>query len=126
MREFVKTELAPIPKGSYSQAVSIDKTLYLAGQIGTDPATGELAADFAAQLKQIFLNMAAVLQAAGSDLSKVVKLTVYLQNFDQDYLNLDGIMNAFFNEPFPARTTIGVAQLPRNAVVEVDAIATIE
>lgn len=127
MRDYVKTELAPTPRGCYEQAVSFNNTLYLAGQIGLDPVSGQLVTEsFEAQLTQIFQNISSVLQAAGSDLSKVLKLTVYLGNFDQDYLKVDSIMSQFFNAPFPARTTIGVAKLPLNSFVEVDAIAVVK
>ena len=117
-------ELAPTPKGCYEQAVSSDNTLYLAGQIGLNPETGQLVGEgFVEQFTQVLQNMLSVLQAAGSDLSKVVKLTVYLSNFEQDYAQVDTVMGQFFIAPFPARTTIGVAQLPLNSLVEVDAIA---
>ena len=127
MRDYVKTELAPIPRGCYEQAVSFNNTLYLAGQIPLDPVTGQLVGDdFAVQLRQIFQNISSVLQAAGSDFSKVLKLTVYLSNFEQDYPKVDSVMNELFIAPFPARTTIGVAKLPLNSLVEVDAIAAIK
>jgi len=127
MRDYVKTALAPTPKGCYEQAVSFNNTLYLAGQIPLDPATGQLVADdFETQLSQIFQNILSVLQAAGSDFGKVLKLTVYLSHFDQDYPKVDSVMSQFFVAPFPARTTIGVAQLPLNSLVEVDAVAALQ
>ena len=127
MRKYVTTELAPTPRGCYSQAVSSDNILYHAGQIGLDPLTGQLSGqDFEAQFTQILENTSAIAQAAGSDLTKVVKLTVYLKNFDEDYPKVDNVMSKFFEAPYPARTTIGVAQLPANALVEVDAITAVE
>jgi len=127
MKSFVATEMAPAALGCYSQAVVADNTLYLSGQIGLDPSTGQMMSDtFEGQLNQIFTNIASVLQAAETDLNQVIKLTVYLKNFAEDYAKLDDVMQSFFEAPFPARTTIGVSALPRNALVEVDAIAVIE
>jgi 2-iminobutanoate/2-iminopropanoate deaminase len=127
MRRYVTTELAPTPKGCYSQAVSSDNILYHAGQLGLDPVTGQMSGpDFETQFTQILENISAVAQAADSDLTQVIKLTVYLKNFDEDYPKVDGVMSQFFEIPYPARTTIGVAQLPANALVEVDAITAVE
>lgn len=125
MKTAIKTELAPFPLGCYSQAIVVDKMLYLAGQIGLDPTTGALAEGTSAQMTQIFLKMSAVLQAAGSDLDHVVKLTVFLKDYPADRLKLDEVMQQFFTEPYPARSTIGVAALPRDASVEVEAIASL-
>ena len=123
MKQKIQTELAPSPLGCYSQAIAVEDTLYLAGQIGLDPVTGNLAEGTDAQLKQIFLNMTAVLQAAGSDLNHVVRLTVFLKDYPTDRSKLDAVMQQFFEAPFPARSTIGVAALPRDACVEVEGIA---
>ncbi|MCD6046529.1 MAG: RidA family protein [Gammaproteobacteria bacterium] len=126
MPDFVQTELAPKAIGCYSQAVSEGKTLYLSGQIALDPVSGQLIGEtFEAQLIQVLTNISSVLQAGSSDLTQVLKLTVYIKNFAEDYPKLNGVMENFFQAPFPARSAVGVAALPKDALVEVDAIALI-
>lgn len=123
MRKIIHTEKAPTAIGSYSQAVEAGNTLYLAGQIPMDPNTMNLVeGDVARQVAQIFENMKSVLEAANSSLDEVVKLTVYLTHLaDTPAINV-GIAD-YFKQPFPARTTIQVAALPKNATVEIEAIA---
>ena len=121
--EIIATPDAPQAIGPYSQAVKHHGILYTSGQIALDPATGKLVeGDFAAQVHRVFQNLAAILQAARSDFSRVLKANVYLtdlENFD----TLNGIYAEYFGDHKPARTTIGVAQLPKESAVEIDLIA---
>ena len=121
--EIIATPDAPQAIGPYSQAVKANGIVYTSGQIALDPATGKLVeGDFAAQVHRVFQNLAAILQAARSDFSRVLKANVYLtdlENFD----TLNGIYAEYFGDHKPARTTIGVAQLPKESAVEIDLIA---
>ncbi len=123
MRKVIQTENAPAAIGSYSQAVEAGNTLYLAGQIPMNPKTMALVeGDMKKQVAQIFENMKHVLEAANSQLDDVVKLTVYLTNLSDVAAVNEGIAT-YFKPPYPARTTIQVSALPKNAVVEIEAIA---
>lgn len=125
MRKVIHTNKAPQTIGSYSQAIEAGNTLYLAGQIPLDPETMTLVeGDMLQQVIQIFENIKNVLEAAKSDLNEVVKLVVYLVELSDVSAVNEGIAR-YFTEPFPARTTIQVAALPKNARVEIDAIAVI-
>lgn len=125
MRKSITTEKAPAAIGSYSQAVISGNTLYLAGQIPMNPKTmGLVEGDMSKHVAQIFENMKGVLEAAKGDLDDVVKLTVYLINLSDVVAVNEGIAQ-YFKQPFPARTTIQVSALPKNAMVEIDAIAVI-
>jgi len=118
----VHTDRAPAAIGTYSQAVRAGKTVYLSGQIPLDPVTMELVGGGVdAQIRQVFDNLAAVAEAAGGELADVVKLTVYLTDLG-DFQHVNEIMAQYFDEPYPARAAIGVAGLPKCAVVEMDAI----
>jgi reactive intermediate/imine deaminase len=118
----IHTPHAPQAIGTYSQAVRVDGTVYLSGQIPLDPATGELVAgDMEAQVRRVFDNLRAVAHAAGGDLTHVVKLTVYLTDLAHFAL-VNRVMAEYFGPPYPARAAIGVAALPRGAVVEIDGI----
>lgn len=121
-RTVVRTEGAPLPVGPYSQAVRVGDHLYLAGQIGLDPRSGELVDGFEAQVRQALANLAAVLAADGLELSDVVSMSVYLVDFG-DFAALNAIYASIFPDPPPARTTIAAAALPRGARVEFSAIA---
>lgn len=121
LKEAIQTKNAPLPAGTYSQAIKVGNTVYLAGQIPTDPHTNELVTGTEAQFDQVFKNMAAVAEAAGGKLDQIVKLTVYLLDFGHFPL-VNATMAKYFSEPYPARTTIGVATLPKNAIVEIEAI----
>jgi reactive intermediate/imine deaminase len=121
----VSTDQAPAAIGPYSQAVRAGDAVYLSGQIGLDPATGELvAATVEEQARQVFDNLRGVAAAAGGSLKAVVKLTVYLADL-ADYPVVNTVMADYFEEPYPARAAIGVVGLPRGAAVEVDAILSI-
>jgi 2-iminobutanoate/2-iminopropanoate deaminase len=124
MRNAIQTTLAPQAIGPYSQAVHIaaGPLLFTAGQLGIDPATGQLCADIAGQTRQALQNLAAILQAAGTDLQGVVKTTVFLQNLS-DFDTMNKVYAEFFPQQPPARTTVQVARLPKDALVEIEAIA---
>jgi len=121
-REVIATTAAPAAIGPYSQAIRTGLVVFLSGQIGLDPQTKELvSADFAAQVRQAFANLDAVARAAGGSLANAVRLGLYLTDLGQFAL-ANQIMAELVPEPFPARSTIGVASLPRGALFEVDAI----
>ena len=124
-RRVIHTEAAPKAIGTYSQAVRCGDTVYLAGQIGLDPATMQLVEGIDAQIARVFENLKAVAVAAGGSLADAVKLTVYLTNLEHFAL-VNQIMAAYFAEPYPARAAVGVASLPRGALVEVDAVLHFE
>ena len=118
----VHTDRAPAAIGTYSQAVRAGDTVYLSGQIPLDPETMELVGGGVdAQIRQVFDNLAAVAGAAGGGLADVVKITVYLTDLG-NFARVNEIMAQYFDEPYPARAAIGVAGLPKSAVVEMDAI----
>ena len=118
----IATSRAPQAIGTYSQAIRAGDTVYLSGQIPLDPATGELVAgDMEAQVRRIFENLKAVCEAAGADLSQVVKLTVYLTDLAHFAL-VNRVMAEYFTQPYPARAAVGVAALPKGATVEMDGI----
>jgi reactive intermediate/imine deaminase len=124
-RSTVHTAAAPKAIGTYSQAVRCGSTVYLAGQIGLDPATMELVAGIDAQIRRVFENLRAVAQAAGGGLTDVVKLNVFLTDLG-NFARLNDIMATYFTEPYPARAAVGVASLPRGALVEIDAVMHLE
>jgi reactive intermediate/imine deaminase len=124
-RSTVHTAAAPKAIGTYSQAVRCGSTVYLAGQIGLDPATMELVAGIDPQIRRVFENLRAVAQAAGGGLADVVKLTVFLTDLG-NFARLNDIMATYFTEPYPARAAVGVAALPRGALVEIDAVMHLE
>src|SRR5437667_10692977 len=122
---YVSSTAAPKAIGPYSQAVRAGNVLYASGQIALEPATGNLVAgDFTAQARRVFENLKAVLHEAGGDFRNVVKATVYLTDLG-NFQTLNSIYAEFFGESKPARSTVGVAQLPRGAALEVDLIAVI-
>ncbi|QDP72294.1 RidA family protein [Legionella israelensis] len=118
----IKTSLAPQAIGTYSQAVRTGNTVYLSGQIPLDPKTMQLCSDeIRSQITQVMENLAAVCEAAGGSLAKIVKLNVYLTDLSHFPL-INDAMSRYFTEPYPARAAIGVAALPRDSQVEMDAI----
>jgi reactive intermediate/imine deaminase len=121
-RKTIHTPKAPKAIGPYSQAVAANGTVYLSGQIGIDPATGQLVAGgIEAEARRVFANLAAVAEAAGSSRAAAVRVTIYLTDFGH-FAVVNGIMQEFFSEPYPARVTIAAAGLPRGAAIEVDCI----
>ena len=123
MKEIVQTEHAPQAIGPYSQAVKANGLIFASGQIPTDPQTGQfVAGGIEEQTEQVLKNLAAVLEAAGSDLKRVVKTTVFLLDM-QEFAAMNEVYGRFFNEQPPARATVEAARLPREARVEIEAIA---
>jgi 2-iminobutanoate/2-iminopropanoate deaminase len=123
--DYIATKDAPHAIGPYSQAVKSGNLIFLSGQIPLDPASGNLVeGDFAAQARRVFENLAAVLRAAGSGFGNVTRATVYLTDLG-NFQTLNSIYGEYFGNHKPARSTVGVAQLPRGAAVEVDLIATV-
>ena len=124
-KEPILTPRAPAAIGPYSQAIRAGSTIYLSGQIPLNPTTKELVkGDIRAQTRQVFENLAAVAEAAGGSLANAVRLTIYLTDLAH-FSVVNEVMAEFCSEPYPARVTIGVAQLPRGAAVEVDGILVI-
>ena len=123
--DYVATTKAPKAIGPYSQAVKAGGVLYTSGQIALDPATGNLVeGDFAAQARRVFENLAGVLREAKTDFQHVTKATVFLTDL-ANFQTLNTIYAEYFGDHKPARTTVGVSQLPRGAQVEVDLIAVV-
>ena len=121
-RKNIQTPKAPKAIGPYSQAIAAGGTVYLSGQIGLDPATGELVpGGVEAEARRVFTNLAAVAEAAGASLAAAVRVTIYLVDFGH-FAAANKIMQEFFSEPYPARVTIAAAALPRGAAIEVDCI----
>ena len=115
------SELSP-PVGPFSQAVKVDGFIYLSGQVGQDPATGKvIEGGVEAETERVFQNLAAVLKAAGRGFDDVLRAGVYLTSIS-DFAAMNGIYARYFSQPFPARTTIGVAALPLGACVEIDLV----
>lgn len=125
-RTIISTPKAPAAIGPYSQAVRAGQTVYLSGQIALDPSTGELVdGGIEAQAEQTFGNIKAVIAAAGGSLSQCVKLTLFLTDLAH-FPVVNGIMQRHFAQPYPARSTVGVASLPRGALFEVEAIVVLD
>ncbi len=124
-RAYIQTENAPQAIGTYSQAVKVNKTVYMSGQIALDPKTMQLVdSSIEAQITQVFDNLSAVAIAAGGTLQHVVKLNIYMTDLAH-FATVNSIMATYFVAPYPARAAIGVAQLPKNAAIEMDAIMVI-
>ena len=117
----IQTADAPQAIGTYSQAVVTGDTIYLSGQIGLDPQNMEMADGFEAQAHRVFGNLRAVAAASGGTLDDIVKVTVFLSDL-ANFVKLNEIMAQYFTNPYPARSAVGVSQLPRGALVEIDAI----
>jgi reactive intermediate/imine deaminase len=120
-KEPIETKKAPQAIGTYSQAIRTGDTVYLSGQIGLDPETMQMAEGIEAQAHRVFQNLRAVAEAAGGRLDDMVKLTVYLTDLVH-FPRMNEIMAGYFNRPYPARAAVGVAGLPRNAMVEIEAV----
>ncbi len=117
----IQSPNAPAAIGTYSQAIRAGDTVYLSGQIGLDPKTGELVAGIDAQIERTLQNLGAVAQAAGGSFQNVVRVTVYLVDLNH-FAKVNEAMARHFRKPYPARAALGVASLPRGALVEVDAV----
>lgn len=120
-KNIIQTADAPAAIGTYSQAVRVDSTVYLSGQIGLEPASMQLVDGIEGQIHQVFKNLAAVAKAAGGSLDDVVKLNIFLTDLGH-FPRVNEIMAQYFAEPYPARAAVGVAALPRGALVEADAV----
>ena len=121
-KEIISTDNAPQAIGTYSQAVKTGSSVYLSGQIPLIPETMEmLEGDIKQQIHRVFQNLLAVAEAAGGDLSDVVKLNVFLTDLS-DFPHVNEVMAEYFQQPYPARAAVGVAALPKDAAVEMDAI----
>ena len=120
----VSTDRAPAAIGTYSQAVAAGGVHYLSGQIGLDPSTGSLVEGIEAQIVRVFDNLKAVAEACGGTLADAVKVNIYLTDLGH-FAKVNEAMAKYFPEPFPARAAVGVASLPRGALVEADAILVI-
>lgn len=125
-KKIIRTDKAPQAIGTYSQAVKVDRTVYLSGQIPLVPETMTIIdGDISAQITQVFDNLKAVAEAAGGDFSEIVKLNVFLTDLSH-FPIVNEIMGRYFQEPYPARAAIGVAALPKAAAVEMDAIMVLK
>jgi reactive intermediate/imine deaminase len=123
VKSVIHTRDAPEAIGTYSQAVKVGAgaTVYLSGQIGLDPASMQMAEGIDAQAHRVFRNLAAVADAAGMSLDQAVRMTVYLTDLAH-FARINEIMAQYVREPYPARAAVGVAALPRGALIEIDAI----
>ena len=120
-RQIIHTTGAPQAIGTYTQAIRVGDTVYLSGQIGLDPNTMQLVEGIENQVQRVFKNLAAVAEAAGGSLQDVVKLNIFLTDL-ANFALVNTIMAQYFKEPFPARAAVGVASLPKGALVEADAV----
>ena len=118
----VSTTKAPAAIGPYSQAQIVGNLVYTSGQIPIIPETGELAQGLEAQAHQVFQNLTELVKAAGSDMSKVVKTTVFIKNMD-DFGAINAVYAQYFSEPYPARSCVEVARLPKDVLLECEVIA---
>ena len=124
-KQFIQTVDAPAAIGTYSQAVRVDHTVYLSGQIGLDPATMQMAEGIDAQIHRVFQNMRAVATAAGGSMDDVVKVNIFLTDLG-NFARVNEIMATYFHQPYPARAAVGVASLPRGAQIEADGVMVIQ
>ncbi|WP_205230443.1 MULTISPECIES: RidA family protein [Azospira] len=120
-KTIIATDKAPAAIGTYSQAVKAGDTVYLSGQIGLDPASMQMVEGIDAQIVRVFDNLKAVAEAAGGSLADTVKLNVYLTDLG-NFAKVNEVMSQYFSQPYPARAAVGVASLPRGALVEADAV----
>lgn len=121
----IQTPDAPAAIGTYSQAVRVDGTVYLSGQIGLDPNTMVMVEGIEAQVHRVFQNLRAVAAAAGGSLDDVVKLNIFLTDLGH-FAKVNEVMATYFHQPYPARAAVGVASLPRGALVEADGVLCLQ
>ncbi|MCK5728387.1 MAG: RidA family protein [Methylococcales bacterium] len=125
-KKIIETPNAPQAIGTYSQAVKVNETVYLSGQIPLNPKTMELVeGDISIHIKQVFDNLSAVAKASGGHLADIVKLTIYLTNL-ADFSVVNQVMSEYFKAPYPARAVVGVSALPKGVLIEIDAIMIID
>lgn len=124
-KQFIQTPDAPAAIGTYSQAIRVNDTVYLSGQIGLDPSTMQMVEGIDEQIHRVFQNLRAVTTAANSNLDGIVKLNVYLTDL-KNFAKVNEIMSAYFHQPYPARAAVGVSALPRGALVEMDGVLVLQ
>jgi len=124
-KKFIQTPDAPAAIGTYSQAIRVEHTVYLSGQIGLDPTTMQMVEGIEAQVHRVFQNLRAVASAADSSFDDLVKLNVYLTDLNH-FAKVNEIMANYFRQPYPARAAVGVAALPRGALVEMDGVLVVQ
>ncbi|HSG61453.1 MAG TPA: RidA family protein [Pseudomonadales bacterium] len=118
----IATDKAPAAIGTYSQAVKVGSTVYLSGQIPLDPVSMQIVSDdFSAQVVQVFQNLTAVTEAAGGSMNDIVKLNIFLTDLSH-FATVNEIMSQYFSQPYPARAAIGVKELPKGSLVEMDGV----
>ena len=120
-KQFIQTPDAPAAIGTYSQAVRVDHAVYLAGQIGLDPISMQMADGIEEQIHRVFRNMRAVATAAGGSMDDVVKVNIFLTDLG-NFARVNEIMATYFHQPYPARAAVGVSSLPRGALIEADGV----
>ncbi len=120
----ISTDKAPAAIGPYSQAMVINNMVFTSGQIPVDPATGDIPEGIEAQTNQALTNVKNLLEAAGTSIDKVIKTTVFIQNMS-DFSVINEIYQSYFSEPYPARSCVEVAKLPKGVLIEVEAIAEV-
>ena len=120
-RKVIHTSHAPQAVGTYSQAIATDRMVFLSGQLGIDPASGNLVSGFDAQAHQVFHNLRAVCEEAGGELQDIVRLGVFLTDMG-DFFRFNQIMSEYFSEPYPARAAVQVVALPKGGLVEAEGI----
>ncbi|GGJ82587.1 endoribonuclease [Lentibacillus kapialis] len=121
MRKEIYTEEAPAAIGPYSQAIEAGDFIYVSGQIGINPETGEVADGIDAQTKQVMHNLQAILTKSDSDFSQVVKFTIYIDSMD-NFATVNDIYGSYLTQPYPSRATVEVSRLPKNVLIEMDAV----
>ena len=124
-KKIIQTPDAPAAIGTYSQAIRVGETVYLSGQIGLDPTTMQMAEGIDAQIHRVFQNMRAVTNAAGGSMNDLVKVNIFLTDLAH-FAKVNEIMATYFHQPYPARAAVGVASLPRDALVEADGVMFIQ
>jgi reactive intermediate/imine deaminase len=124
-KTIIQTSDSPAAIGTYSQAVRVENTVYLSGQIGLDPSSMQMVEGVDAQIHQVFKNLQAVTIAAGGSLNDIVKINIFLTDL-ANFSRVNEIMATYFQQPYPARAAVGVASLPRNALVEADGVLFIQ
>lgn len=123
MKNIIKTDKAPAAIGPYSQAVEVNGMVYTSGVIPVDPATGEIAGSTAAdQAEQVFSNLKNLIEASGTDMENIIKTVVFLKDME-DFVAVNGVYAKYFPQPYPARSCVEVARLPKDVLLEVEAIA---
>ena len=123
MKKAISTDKAPAAIGPYSQAIEVNGMVYTSGVIPVNPATGEIPSGVEAQAEQAFSNMAALLEAAGTDMASVVKTTVFIKEMN-DFAKINEIYAKYFTAPYPSRSCVEVSRLPKDVLLEIESIAT--